>query len=253
MHAQAAVIGGLLAVAGLAWWSTVVRMAGMDAAPSADVGTVGWFTVTWAVMMAAMMLPSLAPAVAVSPAAARVRVASRTVLFAGGYLLVWTLAGIAVYAILAMGRRTGGLAWGSGGRWLSAGLLILAAAYELTPMKRRLLAACRRPPAEAPSGGRSGAIVDGMSAGICCLGCSWALMAALFALGVMSLTWMALVAVLVALEKLAPWPRAGIALTTTVLIAIAFGVAEFPRSVPGLVLPAGHGSMATMSMSDGRG
>jgi predicted metal-binding membrane protein len=132
-------------------------------------------------------------------------------------------------------------------------VLILAAAYELTPIKRGFLAACRRPPAEVPSRSRFGAIVEGMSAGICCLGCSWALMAALFALGVMSLTWMALVAVLVAFEKLAPWPRAGIALTATVLIAIAFGVAELPRNVPGLVLPARHASMATMSMSEGRG
>jgi predicted metal-binding membrane protein len=225
----------------------------MDAAPGTGVGTVGWFTVTWAVMTAAMMLPSLAPAVAVSPASARVRVASRTVLFAGGYLLVWTLAGVAVYAILALGKHVGGLAWGSGGRWLSAGVLMLAAAYELTPMKRGFLAACRRPPAEAPSRSRFGAIFEGTNAGICCLGCSWALMAALFALGVMSLSWMALVAALVAVEKLAPWPRAGIALTATVLTAIAFGVAEFPGNVPGLVLPASHASMATMHMSEGRG
>jgi predicted metal-binding membrane protein len=67
VQAQLVVVGGLLAAAGVAWWSTVARMAGMDAAPGTDVGTVGWFTVTWAVMMAAMMLPSLAPAIVVSP------------------------------------------------------------------------------------------------------------------------------------------------------------------------------------------
>jgi predicted metal-binding membrane protein len=75
-------------------------------------------------------------------------------------------------------------------------------------------------------------------------------MAALFALGVMSLTWMAFVAALVTFEKLAPWPRAGVALAATVLIAIALGVAAFPRNVPGLVVPVSHGSMATMSMSE---
>ena len=244
---QVLVVGGLVAAAGLAWWSTVARMAGMDAAPGTDLGTIGWFTVTWAVMMAAMMLPSLAPAAAAPPAITRVRVARRTVLFAGGYLLLWTLAGVAVYAILVVGKHAAGLAWGSGGRWLSAGVLIAAAVYELTPIKQAFLARCRRPPAEAPTRGRHGAVVEGMSAGLCCLGCSWALMAALFALGVMSLTSMAFVAVLVAFEKLAPSPRAGIALAATVLMTLAFGVAAFPQNVPGLVVPASHTSMATMS------
>jgi predicted metal-binding membrane protein len=192
VHAQATVVGGLLAASGLAWWSTVARMAGMDAAPGADLGTAGWFTVSWAVMMAAMMLPSLAPAAAASRASAGVRAAARTV------------------------RQ------------------------------------CRRPPAEAPTGGRYAPILEGISAGLCCLGCSWALMAALFALGVMSLTWMALVAVLVAFEKLAPWPRAGIAMAATALTAIAIGVAALPQNVPGLVMPASPRSVATMSMGKGR-
>lgn len=253
VHARVADVGGLLVAAGLAWWSTVARMAGMDAAPGTDVGTLGWFTVTWAVMVAAMMLPSLAPAAPLSRVTARVRVASRTVLFTGGYLLVWTLAGVAIYAILAVGRHTVGLALGSGGRWLSVGLLILAAVYELTPAKRAFLARCRRPPADASTRGRDAAIVEGMSAGLCCLGCSGALMAAQFALGVMSLTWMAFVAVLVAFEKLAPWPRAGIATAAAALMAIAIGVAALPQNVPGLVVPASHRSMATMSMSKGRG
>jgi len=91
-----------------------------------------------------------------------------------------------------------------------------------------------------------------MRAGVWCLGSSWALMAALFALGVMSPTWMALVAALVAFEKLAPWPRAGTVLAATALTALAFGVAAFPRNVPGLVVPAGHGAMVTMSMTGGQ-
>ncbi len=251
VEAQAAVVGGLLAAAGLAWWSTAARMQGMDAVPGTDLGTVGWFTVTWAVMMAAMMLPSLGPAAAAATAARR-HVPSRTVLFAGGYLLVWTLAGLAVYGALAVASHAAGLAWGSGGRWLSVGVLILASAYELTPIKRAFLTRCRCPLARASGRGPHGAIVEGMSAGVWCLGCSWALMAALFALGVMSLTWMALVAVLVAFEKLAPRPRAGTVLAATVLTALAFGVATFPRKVPGLVVPISHGSMATMSMTGGQ-
>jgi predicted metal-binding membrane protein len=242
------VVGGLLAAASLAWLSTVARMTGMDAAPGTDLGTLGWFTVTWAVMMAAMMLPGLAPA-APSTAVSRLGVASRAALFAGGYLLVWTLAGIAVYGALAVASQSARLAWASGGRWLSVGVLILAATYELTPIKRAFLTRCRCPLARASSRGRHSEIVDGMSAGVWCLACSWALMAALFALGVMSLTWMALIAALVAIEKLAPWPRAGTILAATALTALAFGVAAFPRKVPGLVVPGSHGPMATMTMT----
>jgi predicted metal-binding membrane protein len=251
VQAQAAVVGVLLAAAGLAWWSTAVRMKGMSAAPGADLGMVGWYTVTWAVMMAAMMLPSLAPAAAAATAARR-HIPSGTVLLVGGYLLAWTLAGLAVYGVLAVASHAAGLAWASGGRWLSVGVLILASAYELTPIKRAFLTRCRCPLARASSRGRHGAIVEGMSAGVWCLGCSWALMAALFALGVMSLIWMALVAALLAVEKLAPWPRAGTVLAATVLTGLAFGVAAFPRNVPGLVVPGGHGPMATMSMTGGQ-
>jgi predicted metal-binding membrane protein len=251
VQVRAAVIGGLLAAAGLAWWSTAVRMKGMNAVPGTDLGTVGWFTVTWAVMMAAMMLPSLGPAAAATTAPWR-RIPGRTVLFAGGYLLVWTLAGLGVYGVLAVASHAAGLAWTSGGRWLSIGVLILAAAYELTPIKRAFLTRCRCPLARASSRGPQGAIVEGITTGVWCLGSSWALMAALFALGVMSLVWMALVAALVAFEKLAPWPRAGTALAAAVLTALAFGVAAFPRNVPGLVVPASHGPMTTMSMTGGQ-
>jgi predicted metal-binding membrane protein len=164
VQAQAAVVAGLLAAAGLAWFSTVARMAGMDAAPGTDLGTVGWFTVTWAVMMAAMMLPSLAPAAAPTTAARRL-IRGRTVLFAGGYLLVWTLAGVAVYGALAVASHAAGVAWVSGGQWLSVGVLILAAIYELTPMKRTFLTRCRCPFAKASSSGPHGAIVERISAG----------------------------------------------------------------------------------------
>jgi predicted metal-binding membrane protein len=248
VHAHVLVVCGLLAAAGLACWSTVARMAGMDAAPGTALGTVGWFTVTWAMMMAAMMLPALAPA-AVSAAVGRVGVAGPTVLFAGGYLFVWTLAGVTAYGVLAVTSHTAGMAWASGGRWPSVGVLILASTYELTPIKRAFLARCRCPLARGSTRGPHVAIVKGMSAGVWCLGCSWAMMAALFALGVMSLTWMALVAALVAFEKLAPWPRAATVVAATVLRALAFGVAAFPREVPGLVLPAGPRPMATMSMT----
>jgi len=250
MRTELGMVAALLAAAGFAWWSTADRMAGMNAGPGTALGSVGWFTGVWATMMAAMMLPSLAPAAAVFAALVR-RELSRVLLFAGGYLLVWSVAGIGAYGLFELGRSlfAGSLAWHSGGRWLAAGVLALAALYQLTPLKRAFLARCRGP---LPSIGtsrqntRSGALVMGLRNGGWCLGCSWALMAALFALGVMSLTWMALIAVLVALEKVGPW-RGGARLATAgVLVALAAAILAVPHEVPGFVVPGSPAPRHTM-------
>ena len=90
----------------------------------------------------------------------------------------------------------------------------------------------------------------GVKHGSWCLGCCWALMAALFALGVMSLTWMILIAALIALEKTLPWPRAAMWGTTTVLVVLAVGIAIAPSNVPGLTVPGGHNGTG-MNMMDG--
>ena len=78
------------------------------------------------------------------------------------------------------------------------------------------------------------------------MGCCWALMAALFALGVMSLTWMAFVAALIALEKTVPWGRAATWGTAAVLLALAVTVLVAPHDVPGLVVPSSHSAMHAM-------
>lgn len=79
-------LAGLFAIAGLAWWWTVNRMAGMDAGPGAALGTLGWFTSSWAVMMAAMMLPSFGPTLGAYATFTRGLQPSRRPLFAAGYL-----------------------------------------------------------------------------------------------------------------------------------------------------------------------
>jgi predicted metal-binding membrane protein len=244
------VIAGILAAAGLAWWSTADRMAGMDAGPGTALGALGWFMGVWAVMMAAMMLPSLAPTAAVYAALAR-REPARVLLFAGGYLLVWSAAGVVAYGLFELGKSlfADALAWHSGGRWLAAGVLVLAALYQLTPLKRAFLLKCRSPLRFLRGTGRdsrSGAFVMGLRNGGWCLGCSWALMAALFALGVMSLTWMALIAGLVALEKVGPWGRAARVATASVLAVLALAILAVPHDVPGFVVPGSPGSMHAM-------
>jgi predicted metal-binding membrane protein len=244
------VVAGMLVAAGLAWWWVVKRMAGMDAGPGTDLGTLGWFTSVWAVMMAAMMLPSLAPTAAVYAALVR-RDPSRVLLFAGGYLLVWSAAGVVAYGLFELGTSlfANALAWHSGGRWLAAGVLALAALYQLTPYKRAFLLRCRRGLRFlSPTGRdrRSAAFSMGLRSGGWCLGCSWALMAALFALGVMSLTWMGLIAVLVALEKVGPWGRGARLATTGVLVVLAAAILAVPHEVPGLVVPGLPDSMHAM-------
>ena len=201
-------------------------------------------------MMAAMMLPSLAPTAAVFAALVR-RELSRVLLFASGYLLVWSIAGIGAYGLFELGTNlfAGSLAWHSGGRWLAAGVLALAALYQLTPLKCAFLLRCRSPLRFLDTSWqntRPGALVMGLRNGGWCVGCSWALMAALFSLGVMSLTWMGLVAVLVALEKVGPWGRGARLATAGVLVVLVAAILAVPHDVPGFVVPGSPASPEMM-------
>src|SRR4051794_629481 len=209
---RAGLIALLLALAAVAWWSTADRMAGMDEGPGTALGAVGWFLGVWVVMMAAMMLPSVSPTVALYARMTRRRSPLAPLVFTAGYLLTWGVAGLAAYGLLDVGRTLLGdeLAWDELGRWIAGGTVIAAAAYELTPLKDVCLSKCRTPLGfllGAWRDGLRGALSMGARHGAWCVGCCWALMAALFALGVMSLAWMAFVAALIALEKTLPWKR----------------------------------------------
>jgi predicted metal-binding membrane protein len=249
------VVAVLLVAAGVAWWSTSAQMSGMDAGPGSALGGLGWFVGAWAVMMAAMMLPSLAPTAAVYTHLSRRREPSRPLLFAGGYLLLWSAVGVAAYGLFELVKSLLGadLAWQGGGRWLAASTLALAAAYELSPVKHACLRRCRSPLrflSDSWRDGRAGAVAMGVRTGGWCLGCSWLLMVALFALGVMSLTWMALVAAVIGVEKIGPWRRPVTLATAAVLLALAAALLIAPHEVPGLVVPGGSSaamhSMGTM-------
>jgi predicted metal-binding membrane protein len=240
------IVLGLLVLAALAWWWTVQRMAGMGAAPGTGLGSLGWFTGSWAVMMAAMMLPSLAPTLSAYAAAASRRPApDRWLLFAAGYLLVWTAVGVCAYGVFELGGSVLGstLAWNHGGHWASAGVLAIAAAYQLTPMKQACLSRCR---GQLTAAAPSSPVIMGLRAGGWCVGCSWALMVGLFALGVMSITWMVVIAALIALEKAGPWRSSARVAGATVLALLALGIFVAPAAVPGLVLPGSPMAMHAM-------
>jgi predicted metal-binding membrane protein len=134
----------------------------------------------------------------------------------------------------------GVLAWDEAGPYVAGGAILAAAIYQLSPLKNRSLRRCRNPRAFVSERWRSGpvgALRMGIDHGRVCVASSWALMAALFALGVMSVSWMVLVAALIATEKLLPWQTVatrGIAVLLAVLgIALAFA----PEDMPGLTVP----------------
>jgi predicted metal-binding membrane protein len=242
-------IGLLFALAAVAWWSTADRMAGMDEGPGTALGALGWFLAVWVVMMAAMMLPSVAPTVALYARLAQRRVApSAPFVFAAGYLLTWTGAGVLAYGLFALGRAllADQLAWQAAGRWVAGGTLLVAAAYELTPLKDVCLAKCRSPLGFLVGSWRDGlmgALDMGVLHGAWCVACCWALMASLFALGVMSLAWMAFVAALIALEKTLPWRAPAKWATAAILLGLGVLLLAAPDAVPGLTVPGGGGAM----------
>jgi predicted metal-binding membrane protein len=240
----ALLIGG----AAIAWVVTVNRMTGMDAGPGTDLGTFGWFAGVWAVMMAAMMLPSLVPMAGTYASEGTTRASNGgaepaigSVLFVAGYLLLWVLAGLVAWMLFRAVHSLDPtfLQWDHGGRYVAGGVIAAAALYELTPLKAGCLRHCRDRRllvADWHSGTR-GAFRMGLEQGAYCFGTSWALMAALFALGVMSITWMVVIAVLIAIEKLLPGADRTRGVTSVVLLVLAAGVAFFPGQLPGLTVP----------------
>jgi predicted metal-binding membrane protein len=250
-RARIGLIALLVALAILAWWLTVDRMRGMDEGPGTDLGTLGWFVGVWVVMMAAMMFPSVAPTVALYSRMTRSRDPVAPLVFTGGYLLTWTAAGLAAWGIAELGATLFGdaLAWDSAGKWVAGGIIVLAAIYELTPLKDVCLGKCRSPLGFLLGSwrpGLSGALRMGTTNGAWCVGCCWALMAALFALGVMSIAWMAFVAALIAVEKILPWRRVAVWGTAAILLLLGVLLVAAPHAIPGLTIPGSGSDMSKM-------
>jgi len=244
---QRGAIASLLVIAAGAWAVTVDRMEGMDAGPGTELGSPGWFFVVWVTMMAAMMLPSTAPMVV---AHARAQTGA-TPAFVVGYLLTWAAVGTFGYALVEGVRSLdlGVLAWEQGGPYVAGGAILAAAIYQLSPQKNNSLRRCRDPRAFASEHWRPGcvgALRMGIEHAQVCAGSSWALMAALFALGVMSIGWMALVAVLIATEKLLPWRTFATRGIAVLLAVLGFALAFAPEDVPGLTVPGSSNTAPAM-------
>ncbi len=217
------VLGAMVALAALAWAYTIylgIQHASMSASMSMpamlqwSMADAFFMFVMWAVMMFAMMLPSVTPTVMIF---GRVRdkrrqsgrLYAQTGAFVVGYLVAWI--GFSLVATLAnwilhtdgsmtsmmgsVGPRTGGL------------FLVAAGAFQWTPLKNACLEHCRSPMGflmQHWREGNSGAILMGLHHGIYCLGCCWLLMVLLFVLGVMNLPWVAVLTIIVLAEKTLP-------------------------------------------------
>jgi predicted metal-binding membrane protein len=258
-RATALTVGVLLVLGALSWWLTVDRAGGMSSMVQgfAHVGTampfdmgVLVFMTMWVTMMVAMMFPTIAPIVLLH----RMVIQRRgkgvfpTVAFAGGYLVIWAVAGVVPLATLVGFRHAS-----AGSGWvlrIGGVVLVLAGIYQFTRWKELCLRACRTPLTFMITHdfgtGPFGAFRVGTSHGLYCLGCCWALMAVLFVVGLMNLAWMAAIAIVFLLEK--NW-RHGVGLTRVVGVGVLlFGIAVLAH--PGLldsVAPYSH-STNTMMM-----
>lgn len=233
-------MGGLIAVIGLSWAyllmgaGTMQDMGGMLMPMSSgpwDLSHALVMLAMWAVMMAAMMLPSASPMILLYGTIARARCARgeavpSSAVFAMGYVLVW--AGFSLFAVvLQFGLERA--AWLSPmmeatNQVFAAATLIGAGVYQWTPLKQACLRHCRSPLDFVMTQwreGRRGALVMGMSHGAYCVGCCWLLMLLLFVGGIMNLAWISGLAAYILVEKLAP---AGIWVgRLTGLLLIAWG------------------------------
>lgn len=242
---EAGLVAVLLVLAAVSWIVSATQTSGMDMGRWTDPGPLGFFITTWVVMLAAMMFPSVAPMVVAYARithhrreTGRYAPSGSTTVFVAGYLISWTIFGLAAYALYAVASLIPGLfSSDPGGRYLAAGVIFVAAVYQLTPAKNVSLMKCRTPMdfiLRRIHYGTFGALRLGLEHGAWCVACCWALMVALFALGVMSVGWMALVGAFIALEKMLPWRRLANRSVAVALVLIAVGVAFAPGMAPGV-------------------
>lgn len=219
------ILTALFSVCLLAWLYTVIAAQQMSLESSASVVLLPHSEVTsasqvtlvflmWVIMMVAMMLPSVSPMLLMYQSTLQRKSPSASILqltgsFTLGYLLVWC--GFSELATTAQ-VLLGGAAllsenMATRGTHIGGVILIVAGAFQFTPLKQACLRKCRSPLGFLLNEwreGRNGALTMGMRHGLFCLGCCWALMCVLFVVGVMNLTWIALLTAFVILEKIVP-------------------------------------------------
>jgi predicted metal-binding membrane protein len=247
----------LLVVGAGAWVGVVAVARGMGVMPGTMGLSFGAFVAVWALMMTAMMLPTIAPFAALYTRTLSVHRPRRIAELACGYLLVWTAAAVPAYA----------LAWFAGelvgtrptaAKVLAAAIFAACGIYQLTPIKDRCLARCRSPLGFLMKyGSYRGRLRDlrvGMSHGAFCLACCWALMAVLVAVGLMNLAAMVVLAAVVLAEKTSTWGPRLSRVVGVVALVLAVAVVFRPSLAAGLYqapMVSSGGGMSDTNMGMG--
>jgi predicted metal-binding membrane protein len=217
-----AIIAALLGCAAAAWLVSGGQSASMAGMGGMAMVGAGRFLVTWVVMMVVMMFPSVVPMVLTHAGAVRSRGEGTvpTAAFVVGYLVVWLVAGLVPLGVIQLLGSSIATPLSGWLPRLGGAVVVLAGAYQLTPLKNACLRACRSRLAFIGThdlgGGSSAAARAGISYGVYCLGNCWPLMAVLAVLGLMNLVWMAVFSVVFFLEK--TW-RHGVMLSRIVGVA----------------------------------
>ena len=245
-RAALATYAALVALAAAAWVGVLRApmsagdMAGMEMTMAPSLADAAHYVLAWAVMMAAMMLPSAAPMMALFAATQRGRSAAVRLTavsaFVATYVVLWAATGVPIYGaslgLMAFGPRT--LAY------VVAGMLVAAGLFQLSPLKQVCLRHCRSPVGFLLGRWRAGwrgALALGWAHAGYCLGCCWALMVVLVVAGAMGLPWVLSIACVVAAEKLlpgGPWIARAIGVAL-----VALGVAVATRPDLAMTLRAG--------------
>ena len=228
----------------VAWLVSVAVMNGMAMDGRYALGAPVAFLGAWVLMMAAMMFPSVWPALVVHGRVLARRAATgrvepgRGAAFVSGYLLSWTAYGVAAFVVVAASRDAlSGVSDRDLARYVVAPIAIAGATYQAAPLKRLCLKHCRTPMfwiAEHWREGIRGSLRMGVEHGCFCVGCCWLLMGLMVAAGAMSIAWMALIAVAIALEKLLPIStRAASSVIAAGFLVVAVIAVADPSLLPG--------------------
>jgi predicted metal-binding membrane protein len=284
---QKAVVVSLIATSALAWIASINQPDMMVAMTTYDPLSISLFTASWTAGMAAMMFPAITPmvlmynrfatnnregnqsSVTIQEEEKEGKTTSRpsfpplrVILFVGSYLLVWAVTGIALLLGWSVVMNSTIMTTGNSPflQYLYGSLLIVAGAYQFTPLKRICIGYCESPMSffmRRWRDGTSGAVNMGVYHGVYCLGCCWAYFLLMVALGWMNLLWMGLFAGIIFGEKM--WSRgiwvaraAGIALAVTGVL-VAAGLV--PSLISSTVYTTGseegvHDDMKTMVKDD---
>jgi predicted metal-binding membrane protein len=245
-------IVALVTLAAVAWVGVVAYARDMGNGAGSMGMPLREFMPMWGVMMAAMMLPAVAPVASLYARTIRTERARRLVLFVGGYLIVWAVAGVPTYAVLRLVDRVAGDS-DTTMRSIAVAILVAAGAYQLSPLKARCLRHCRSPLAQLLHYGNMKGPLRDLKVALhhagYCLGCCWALMALFVAFGVMNVWVMVGLAAIVVGEKVLHRGEAIGRYAGGAFLVLAVLVLASPSVADALVPSTGVGSMeAPMDM-----